>query len=96
MVSCLGTFCGEDPLANQCQSIPAKHTQDREALLLQASNSAPVEINNQKQALKDWLLHLERTDQKGFLRYLIEFSTKFFGSIWGTRAPSNSKWAFLF
>ena len=69
------------PCAKKILSLCAKHTQDREALLLQASKSAPVEINNEKQALKDWLLHLERTDQKGFLRYLIEFSTKFFGSI---------------
>lgn len=50
-------------------------------MLFQAGKSGPVEINNEKQALRDWLLNLERTDQGSFLGYLTEFATQSFGSI---------------
>lgn len=64
------------PAAKKPLLLCAKHTQDRDAMLLQAGKSAPVEINNEKQALRDWLLHLERNEQGTFLEYLTEFATQ--------------------
>ena len=80
-VPCDVKSCTERVVQNPKRTLQlcSKHVTDRDAMLLQASKSTPVELATGKVNLKDFLEDMERQDRDAFLQQLNEFCEQSLG-----------------
>ena len=65
--------------AKRALGLCAKHSGDRDAMLLQASKGGALTVDGKRVTLKEYREGLELEDPQGFLNHLEEFSLKHLG-----------------
>ena len=65
--------------AKRALGLCAKHSGDRDAMILQASKGGALTVDGKRVTLKEYLEGLEIQDPQGFLSHLEEFSLKHLG-----------------
>ena len=74
-VECHVKSCTERVVQNPKRTLQlcSKHVVDRDAMLLQAAKSTPMELGTGKVNLKDYLEDMEQKDRDAFLQHLTDF-----------------------
>lgn len=79
---CAMADCSEKSVyvAKRTLNLCKEHNSNRDALLLQASKGAPIEVMGVKMGLREYLEDMELKDPSSFMEQLKDFSQKFLGS----------------